>query len=120
MNDVRIILCLSLLLLQLKFTAKLCIFRLAIAMLFSFDHEGYMIFEQSDVPTYLAMMQIPTKVSVAEGDCDCCGWYTVTDIKLPSGKELYNEDHFGNCNFPCDWDEFFELVEIERTYLRKG
>lgn len=86
----------------------------------SFDHEGYMIFEQSDVPTYLAMMQIPTKVSVAEGDCDCCGYYSVTDIKLPSGKELYNEDHFGNCNFPCDWDEFFELVETERTYLRKG
>lgn len=86
----------------------------------SFDHEGYMNFEQDDVPLYLAMMDIPTKTEYTEGNCDCCGYYSVTDIKLPSGKELYKEDHFGNCNFPCGWQEFFELVEIERTYLRKG
>lgn len=49
---------------------------------------------------------------------DDCGDYCVCDIHLPSGETIYFETHFGNTNFPNDWEEFFEIVEREREVLR--
>lgn len=75
-------------------------------------------FETEDIRSLFIFLGVKVKAKFAEGECDDCGYYEVTDFYLPSGKNLYYESHFGNTNMPQDWEEFFSIVEEEWRYKK--
>ena len=87
---------------------------------FFLDHEDNIIweFETEDIRNLFIFLGVKVKANFAEGECDECGDYEVTDFYLPCGKNLYYESHFGNTNMPQGWEEFFSIVEEEWCYKK--